>query len=186
MSTFQFGTLPKVKVEVNEDGKVFIKNKLLGNTEIGANEIETLFIKRPSLMENGYIYISLDGVMAEKPVVERTGLVYTRKQEETAEEFISLLKNLNEDIHTTEATSTSTTTKKEKPVKPDRKAIKCPNCKSINVDFMGNNRKGFSVGKAVAGGVLTGGVGSIAGFAGKKGKNQWHCRDCGRTFKTKK
>ena len=48
---------------------------------------------------------------------------------------------------------------------------------------MQNNRKGFSIGKAVGGAILTGGIGTLAGFAGKKGKNEWHCSDCGRTFK---
>ena len=63
--------------------------------------------------------------------------------------------------------------------------MKCPKCKSTEVTFMQNNRKGFSIGKAVAGGVLTGGFGAIAGFAGKKGKNQWHCKNCGNVFQTK-
>lgn len=48
---------------------------------------------------------------------------------------------------------------------------------------MQNNRKGFSIGKAAAGGLLTGGFGLIAGFAGKKGKNEYFCRKCNRTFK---
>lgn len=61
----------------------------------------------------------------------------------------------------------------------------CPNCKSTNVDFMQNNKKNFSVGKAVAGAALTGGVGTLAGFTGKKGNNQWHCKDCGKIFETK-
>lgn len=65
--------------------------------------------------------------------------------------------------------------------------VYCPKCRSTDVQFMQNNRKGFSVGKAVGGGLLTGGVGTLAGFAGKKGKNnQWRCNDCGRTFKSKK
>lgn len=61
--------------------------------------------------------------------------------------------------------------------------MKCPKCKSKNVNFMQNNRKAFSVGKAVTGGVLTGGIGVLAGFFGKKGKNEWHCNDCGKVFK---
>lgn len=64
------------------------------------------------------------------------------------------------------------------------KNIKCIRCKSTNVEYMTNDRKGFSVGKAAAGGLLTGGVGTLAGFAGKKGKkNIWHCKDCGKQFK---
>ena len=64
--------------------------------------------------------------------------------------------------------------------------VKCPVCKSTNITFMQNDRKSFSVGKAVGGAILTGGVGAIAGFAGKKGKNQYHCNNCGRNFKSKK
>ncbi|BDQ51677.1 hypothetical protein [Enterococcus faecalis] len=56
----------------------------------------------------------------------------------------------------------------------------------MNVEFMQNNRKSFSVGKAAGGAILTGGVGTLAGFAGKKGKNQWHCKNCGNTFTSKK
>lgn len=40
----------------------------------------------------------------------------------------------------------------------------------MNVEFMQNNRKSFSVGKAAGGAILTGGVGTLAGFAGKKEK----------------
>lgn len=61
--------------------------------------------------------------------------------------------------------------------------IRCPKCRSLDVEFMQNNRKGFSIGKAAAGGLLTGGFGLIAGFAGKKGKNEYFCRKCNRTFK---
>lgn len=65
--------------------------------------------------------------------------------------------------------------------------VHCPYCRSLDVQFMQNNRKAFSVGKAAAGTALTGGIGSLAGFAGKKGKkNQWRCNDCGRTFNSKK
>lgn len=50
---------------------------------------------------------------------------------------------------------------------------------------MQQDKKAFSMGKAAAGAVLTGGVGLLAGFAGKKGKNNWFCTECGRTFKKK-
>ena len=78
------------------------------------------------------------------------------------------------------------------PTQTDKKAglfsssTYCPHCRSLNVSFMQNNKKGFSVGKAVGGAALTGGIGTLAGFAGKKGKNQWHCQNCGKTFETKK
>lgn len=65
------------------------------------------------------------------------------------------------------------------------KKVKCPKCKSANVQLLGNDRKGFSVGKAVAGGILTGGIGLLAGFAGKKGKYDMFCQDCGTRFQIK-
>lgn len=65
------------------------------------------------------------------------------------------------------------------------KKIKCPRCKSTQVGFMGNDRKAFSMGKAAAGAILTGGVGVLAGFAGKKGKNEFFCQACGHRWKQK-
>ncbi|MDO7880389.1 hypothetical protein [Enterococcus spodopteracolus] len=66
-----------------------------------------------------------------------------------------------------------------------KKIIKCPKCHSRDAQFMQNNKKGFSVGKAVGGAALTGGIGTLAGFAGKKGKNEWLCTNCNTTFETK-
>ena len=63
--------------------------------------------------------------------------------------------------------------------------ITCPNCNSKDVSFLQQDKKAFSVGKAVGGAVLTGGVGALAGFAGKKGNEQWHCKNCGNFFETK-
>lgn len=63
--------------------------------------------------------------------------------------------------------------------------IMCPKCKSFNIQVIGMKRKGFSIGKMVAGAALTGGVGAIAGFAGKNGKTDCFCSDCGERFKIK-
>ncbi len=60
----------------------------------------------------------------------------------------------------------------------------CPKCKGPNISPIGRDRKGFSVGKAVAGGILTGGIGTLAGFSGKKGKLEYYCSDCGNVFKS--
>lgn len=46
--------------------------------------------------------------------------------------------------------------------------IRCPRCKSTNIPVLGQKRKGFSAGKALGGAFLTGGIGLLAGFAGKK------------------
>ena len=65
------------------------------------------------------------------------------------------------------------------------KTMKCPKCKSTNIQVLGQQKKGFSVGKAAVGGVLTGGIGLLAGFAGKKGKYEVFCGDCGHRWKVK-
>lgn len=65
------------------------------------------------------------------------------------------------------------------------KKLKCPKCKSINIQTLGNDRKAFSAGKAVVDAVLTGGIGVLAGFTGKKGKYEVFCADCGHRFRVK-
>lgn len=67
--------------------------------------------------------------------------------------------------------------------------MKCPRCGSKNIQPAGVHKGGFSVGKAVGGTVLTspiGGVGALAGFAGKQTKkSNWVCLDCGKSFTIK-
>ena len=64
--------------------------------------------------------------------------------------------------------------------------MKCPRCGSKNIQLAGKHRKGFSVGKAVGGAAITGGIGALAGFAGKQTKkSDWVCLDCGRSFTIK-
>lgn len=63
---------------------------------------------------------------------------------------------------------------------------KCPSCNSLDIQFLQNNKKAFSVGKAAGGAILTGGVGVLAGFAGKKGNDQWRCNNCGEMFATQR
>ena len=50
------------------------------------------------------------------------------------------------------------------------KSMRCPKCKSTNIQVLGERRKGFSIGKAIGGALLTNGIGLLAGFAGKKRK----------------
>lgn len=67
-----------------------------------------------------------------------------------------------------------------------KEKMKCPRCGSKNIQLAGKHRKGFSVGKAVGGAVLTGGIGALAGFAGKQTKkSDWVCLDCGKSFTIK-
>lgn len=75
------------------------------------------------------------------------------------------------------------TNKNKKVTKNDKSIITCPKCKSINVQFMQQDKKVFSAKKAVAGTLVIGGP--LVGFLGSKGKKQWHCQDCGSMFETK-
>ena len=59
-----------------------------------------------------------------------------------------------------------------------KKEITCPKCGS---DQLSANKKGFGVGKAVAGAVLTGGVGLLAGFIGSR-KIYVTCLACGHQW----
>ena len=64
--------------------------------------------------------------------------------------------------------------------------VSCPKCGNLNVQFVQQDRKGFSAGKAVGGALLTGGIGLLAGFAGKKGDYQFFCPNCGNMFTVSK
>lgn len=57
--------------------------------------------------------------------------------------------------------------------------IKCPKCASTQISA---DKKGFSGKKAVAGAILTGGIGLLAGTIGSN-KTQLTCLKCGKTFK---
>lgn len=60
----------------------------------------------------------------------------------------------------------------------------CPYCNSENVQPLGQHHNGFSMGKAVGGAVLGGGVGAVAGFLGKGTKQtDFVCMNCGKQFK---
>lgn len=56
--------------------------------------------------------------------------------------------------------------------------VKCPKCKSDQVTA---NKKGFSGKQAVAGAVLTGGIGLLAGTIGSN-KVKITCLNCGHEF----
>lgn len=72
----------------------------------------------------------------------------------------------------------------------DQNKLTCKKCGSHDFQLAGDNSKKYSFGKSVAGsvglGIVTGGLGFIAGgavgFAGKKGKkNTFVCMNCGKT-----
>jgi hypothetical protein len=50
-----------------------------------------------------------------------------------------------------------------------QEVIRCPKCNSEMVEF---DKKGFGVGKALTGAILTGGIGLLAGFIFKRKFNK--------------
>lgn len=66
------------------------------------------------------------------------------------------------------------------------KQVKCPKCRSVNIQVMGSTKKGFSVSKAAVGALFINPlVGLGAGLIGNKGKYDVFCGDCGHRFKVK-
>ena len=63
----------------------------------------------------------------------------------------------------------------EKVAAPPPQEFACPKCKSTHIS---GNKKGFGLGKALVGGVLTGGVGLLGGFIGSR-KIENTCMQCG-------
>lgn len=77
----------------------------------------------------------------------------------------------------------------------DHNQLTCKKCGGHEFQLSGDNSKKYSFGKSVAGsvglGIVTGGLGFIAGgavgFAGKKGKkNTFVCMNCGKTREVRK
>ena len=66
------------------------------------------------------------------------------------------------------------------------KTMKCPKCKSTNIQVLGGGRKSLSAGKAIVGGALFNLPGLlVGGMMGKKGKYEVFCQDCGHRWKVK-
>lgn len=61
----------------------------------------------------------------------------------------------------------------------DEGNIVCPECKSSNFT---SNKQGFGVGKAIAGGIVVGGIGILSGFIGSN-KIKITCLNCGYGWK---
>ena len=109
---------------------------------------------------------------AINPIVSKTADVFVKATEATTKGLNKSAEKASEKLNDISAQAAG------------QKKVKCPRCKSLDVSFMENDRKKFSMGKAIGGNLLAGNVGTLAGFAGKKGKkNHWRCNDCGTTFK---
>ena len=62
---------------------------------------------------------------------------------------------------------------------------RCPKCGSEEIEYMTQERKNFN-GCVGCIGWLIAWPFVLLGFVGKKGKHNWHCRNCGCVFKSKK
>ncbi len=167
----------------------------IGRKEIKLENIVSIFHSEPTMFSGGYVYFSQTG---EPPKGESSinlfGFKYSKKQEGRAKELLEVLSGFQEEkefnlIHAEEGLGSIRVNdavksqEAHKQRKAEKQLLKCPKCKSTNLQHAGNKRKGFSVGKAIGGAVLTGGVGALAGFAGKKGKKEnFVCMNCGKKF----
>ena len=185
MKQFVFGVMPKKTVKIYDDGRITFEVKMFDNGEIQADEIIKIYHKEATLMTNGEVFLSPNGPNNPNTLGAPTGFIYSRKQRKDVDVFLELVEEYAGKEVSTRMIEKASYQAPVKEKKASRNALKCTKCKSINVEFMDNKKKSFSVGKAVAGGVLTGGIGTLAGFAGKKGKDRWHCKDCGNVFKKK-
>lgn len=166
----KFGTLKKKMVTF--DGQTLSIGK---KATLQKDEIKLIVYKAPTAVQAGTVYFSRDytGLQTNFSDVTKYTLYFNLKDKD---EVDSLVHMIGAEVEIEEGKLSE-----DAKVSPD--VITCPNCSSTDVTPMGNNRKSFSVGKAAAGGILTGGIGSLAGFAGKKGKtDRWHCRKCGTRF----
>ena len=93
--------------------------------------------------------------------------------ESEKEELIKNFKNQN--VKKSEATVIPTI----QIIKDDSDKPSCPKCNSKQVTY---NKQGFGFGKALVGGVLTGGIGLLAGGINKN-KIILTCLKCGKTWK---
>lgn len=169
----KFGLLPKKKVTF--DGQ----NLTIKKEVVPVHRINTIFKRQVNLKANewGSLYFSLDGedIDALNPL-DKHLIQYSDKQ---AKKIDTLLEQLDVEVVNKPNFNGSSVLNSVS----NKNIVKCPNCKGTDLENLGNNKKSFSVGKAVGGAALTGGIGTLAGFAGKKGKSdKWHCKNCGQVF----
>lgn len=173
----KFGFFPKKKVSY--DGRILkIKNE-----SIPAKDIKRVYFQPFDFSSNdwGAMYFSLTGA-ENVEVINNREVKFTKGQTEKALELLELLDIEVVNRSRTDVTETNPFSNTNIESKVSNVNV-CPNCSSANIQFIENKKKNFSVGKAAGGALLTGGIGTLAGFAGKKGKkDMWHCKNCGNTF----
>lgn len=100
------------------------------------------------------------------------------KQRQLREELKEKFGNYNEVVNASLVTSTSSVDVMASSSLEDE-AVRCPRCRSTQITA---NKKGYGLGKGVAGGLLLGPVGLLGGFIGSK-KVMITCLKCGHQWK---
>ena len=179
----KFGKI--LKKTVSLDRKILS----IGINKIYLEYISTVYVVEPTRSSTGYFFFSPSG---EPPtsanVIKTSGFTFNFKELGKAQKLVDLFYKM-EDIEVNYGGSSSFYKLKEEAIvrqrefRQEQERIRCPKCNGIDFQHLGNKRKGFSVGKAAGGALLTGGIGTLAGFAGKDGKEErCLCNNCGYKF----
>lgn len=179
----KFGKILKKSVSLN-------KNILsIGVNDIYLDYISTVYIIEPTQRSTGYFFFSPSGKPpTSATVIKTSGFTFSFKELHKAEKLINIFYDMegievNYDGGSSFQKLKSESVVKQQEFRRDQNRIRCPECTSTDFQHLGNKRKGFSVGKAAGGAILTGGIGTLAGFAGKDGKKErWLCNKCGIKF----
>ena len=156
----------------------------LGKLQVPIKEIKMVIYEEPTALTAGSFFFSRTGleIPTEFEDVLKYSIRFNEKDREEMEELLYILGDEELDLELDIVVQIDDAIQASQSIN----AVICPNCNSTNIQNIGNNKKSFSVGKAVGGAVLTGGLGglgTLAGFAGQKGKtDKWHCQDCGNLF----
>lgn len=192
MITYELGAWPYKRFVDISGNQLTIRNKKKILTALNIDQIQNVYQSYPDGNSAGSLFFSLNG---EKPpeLIELSdkNIFYSSAQQRDVQNILSCFDTkiilitgecLNEyKEQKLDNTKQQAVLLEQKNINQSK--VSCPNCNSINIEHLRNNTKSFSVGKAIAGGLLTGGIGTLAGFAGKKGKtDKWHCKNCGNVF----
>lgn len=192
MKTFEFGSWPSKRLVEVSGNQLTIRTKKKTLAVLSINQIDKVYLSYPENNAAGNLFFSINGEEPPKLTEpSNKNIFYAASQQneinellsnfdlekvKTSENAMSRYKREQQETKSTQASIAQQS-------KINQSKVTCPNCRSVNIENLGNNKKSFSVGKAIGGGLLTGGIGTLAGFAGKKGKtDKWHCKECGNVF----
>lgn len=181
-------------VGIRNNRTVYIERLWRKEFSVDIRDIKRLYFRNPTffsdnlingygLFDDGFVYISLDGDIEDNPLKSSQTFTYTRPYKRDVAKFVRQLLYINENIEVIQV-KRYYNMHKDRAVNENKFYPICPSCQSEHVHYMGNQSKSFSVKKALVGGLLTGGIGAVAGFAGKKGPDRWQCSQCRNIFET--